>query len=575
MLNSNKLFKPYFKYLIIYMLIIGVQVVLNLTMPELVAKILRDGVLDNNKSAIYYNGLYMLIISLIVYLCSLAGIKFMTKISFTYAKDVRYNLYKKFQKFSSLDIQKIGTSSYITRVTNDIDQVSNVMTMALYIIASAPITLIGATFMAIRINMNISFIFLALIPIMAALTGIIIFFANPNFKLQRKYTDSINRLVRESITGIRVIRAFNKEQTESEKFDVENKNFASSLLNANKYIAFFPTLIPVIANLSNLAVLFLGATFINKGTLDIEYLISLQQYGMQVIMSLIMISFVMSMVPQAMIAKGRIDEMFSQEITNNEIVDGKKVDSINNIEFKKVTYSLDDAEYPLIRKVSFSVKKGETLAITGTTGSGKTTIINTIMRLYEESDGEILINGENINNFNLVSYRDRLSYVPQIKKLFKGTIRSNMLIGKSNASDEEIISALKQAGAYEFVSKLDGFLDATVEKNGENFSGGQKQRLCIARALIKDADVYIFDDSFSALDYKTESLIRKNLEEYKRDSIKIIISQRQSSLANADKVLLMEEGVLIDSGTHTELLENNILYRDIFTQLEEVEISEK
>lgn len=571
-MNSNKLFKPYFKYIFIYMLIIGLQVILNLVMPELVAQILKDGILSGNKSSVYNNGIYMFIISIIIFTCSLVGIRFMTKITFNYAKDVRYELYKKFQKFSSVDIQKYGTSSYITRVTNDIDQISNVMTMALYILASAPITLIGATFMAIRINANISFIFLSLIPIIAIMTAIIIFFANPYFKLQREYTDKINKLVREFITGIRVIRAFNKEKIETQKFDEANTQFANSLFQANRYIAFFPTFIPVISNLSNLAVLFLGAYLINKGSLDIEYLISLQQYGMQVIIALIMMSFIMSMIPQALMAKRRIDEMFNQEIVSKDVESSKILTNINSVEFNKVTYTLDDAEYPLIRKVSFTVNKGETLAITGATGSGKTTIVNNLVRLNRETDGQILINGENVDNFDVSSYKSRISYVPQIKKLFKGTIRSNMLIGKIDATDEEIINALKQAGAYEFVEKLDGFLDAKVEKNGENFSGGQKQRLCMARALVKEADVYIFDDSFSALDYKTESQIRDNLNKYKKNSIKIIISQRQSSLIGADKVLLMQEGVLIDQGTHKDLLERNDIYKEIFAQVEEVEM---
>ena len=571
-MNSNKLFKPYLKYIFVYIIIIGFQVLLNLSMPELVAYLLRDGVLLGNKNSIYQNGIFMFIISIFVFLCSIIGIQFMTKISFTYARDLRYELYKKFQSFSSIDIQKLGMSSYITRVTNDIDQVSNFMTIALYILASSPVTLIGATFMSIRINLNIAYIFLTLIPIIAGLTFVLLMFINPNIKNQRKYTDKINKLIRESILGIRVIRAFNKERIEIEKFDKVNKNFSDSLLGANKYIAFFPTLIPVIANLSSFAVLFLGAYLINKKELNVEYLISLQQYGMQVIMSLVMMSFIMSMLPQALMAKNRIDEMFNQENIYMESISSKKLDSINSLEFNRVTYKLNEAEYPLIRKVSFKVNKGETIGITGTTGSGKTTIINNIVRIVKETEGEILVNGENVNNFNIVSYRDKISYAPQTKKLFKGTIRSNIKIGKNNATDDEIITALKYAGAYEFVSKLDNFLDAEVEQNGENFSGGQKQRLCIARALVKDADIYIFDDSFSALDYKTEAEIRKNLEEYKKDAIKIIISQRQSSLISANKVLLMQEGVLIDTGTHSELLERNLEYKDIFSQLEEVEM---
>ncbi len=571
-MNSNKLFKPYLKYIFVYIIIIGFQVLLNLSMPELVAYLLRDGVLLGNKNSIYQNGIFMFIISIFVFLCSIIGIQFMTKISFTYARDLRYELYKKFQSFSSIDIQKLGMSSYITRVTNDIDQVSNFMTIALYILASSPVTLIGATFMSIRINLNIAYIFLTLIPIIAGLTFVLLMFINPNIKNQRKYTDKINKLIRESILGIRVIRAFNKERIEIEKFDKVNKNFSDSLLGANKYIAFFPTLIPVIANLSSFAVLFLGAYLINKKELNVEYLISLQQYGMQVIMSLVMMSFIMSMLPQALMAKNRIDEMFNQENIYMESISSKKLDSINSLEFNRVTYKLNEAEYPLIRKVSFKVNKGETIGITGTTGSGKTTIINNIVRIVKETEGEILVNGENVNNFNIVSYRDKISYAPQTKKLFKGTIRSNIKIGKNNATDDEIINALKHAGAYEFVSKLDNFLDAEVEQNGENFSGGQKQRLCIARALVKEADIYIFDDSFSALDYKTEAEIRKNLEEYKKDAIKIIISQRQSSLISANKVLLMQEGVLIDTGTHSELLERNLEYKDIFSQLEEVEM---
>lgn len=571
-MNSNKIFKPYFKYLGIYIVIIGLQVLLNLTMPELVARILRYGILEQDRNSVYINGIYMFIVAIVVYLCSILGIKYMTTIAFNYAKDVRFELYKKFQKFSALDIQKLGTSSYITRVTNDIDQVSNVMTMALYIIASAPITLIGATIMSIRINLSVSFIFLSLIPIMAGLTFVIITFANPHIKNQRIYTDKINKLVRESITGIRVIRAFNKEKHEINRFDKANNNFAKSLFNGNKFIALFPTLIPIIANLSSLAVLFLGAILINKGTLNIEYLISLQQYGMQVIFSLVMMSFVMSMLPQAMMAKTRIDEMFNQEVVDGDIEGELKLEKINKIEFNKVTFTLPEAEYPLIRKISFVANKGETIGITGTTGSGKTTIINTLLRMLKETSGEVLVNDVNVNNYLLANYRELVSYVPQVKKLFKGTVRSNLLIGKPNATDEELVLALKNAGAYEFVSKLNGFLDAEVEQNGENFSGGQKQRLCMARALVKDAEVYIFDDSFSALDYKTEAEIRRNLETYKKDSIKIIVSQRQSSLINADKVLLMQEGILVDSGKHQELLERNDAYKEIFAQVEEVEM---
>ncbi len=563
-MSLKTLFKPFRKYLYLYVVIVSIQTYLNLKMPELITNIMKVGILQNDQSNIYKNGALMALLASLVFLCSYIGLRILVSTTFKFIRNARYEMYKKFQAFSSLDIHEHGISSYITRLTNDIDQVSNVILNTTYLMISAPTILIGATFMTLKINKEVAYIFLGLIPLMGILVLIIMMLSTPKFKAQRHYTDKINKLTRESIVGIRVIRAFNKENHEVNRFQEANKGYSTNLFDANKIIAIFPTFIPLIANLSSILVLTFGSYLMDQQELNVEYLIPLQQYGIQVVIGLIMISFGISMLPQAMIARGRINEMLAQEIKNPDVNDGQSLESIQHITFDHVTTQLPNAEYPIIHDISFDIQRGQTLGITGSTGSGKTSIINALMRLFKETSGHILINHQDINTYDVQSLRARISYVPQVKRLFKGTIRSNMTFANPEASDKDIMQALKLACADEFVMNLEHGLDAIVEQNGENFSGGQKQRLCMARAFIKPADVYIFDDSFSALDYQTEANIRQQLNEYKKDSIKIIISQRASSIANADHVLFLEEGALITQGTHETLKQTNTRYQAIF-----------
>ena len=534
-----------------------VQIIADLYLPTLTSNIINDGVAKGDINYIWSTGVVMLGFSLISIVASIGNTFFATKESQSLGKKLRTDIYRKVENFSNNEFDKFGTASLITRTTNDVNQIQMVMQMFLRLMINAPLTLIGASFMAYNKDPQLTKIFLYVLPIMAVLVGGIMFLAVPLFKSMQKKTDRLNLVFREGLTGVRVIRAFGKANYEEQRFDEANKDYTQTAIKVNTIVAL---MIPLM-------------TLIMSGT----NLIAFMTYAMQILMSFMMLSMIFVMVPRAQASADRINEVLN---TDSEIKDVPNPELLSlkgdkaTLAFEHVNYRYQHAENLALEDIDFSAKSGETVAIIGGTGSGKTTLVNLLPRFYDVESGKILLNGKNIKETSQHNLREMIGFVPQKAVLFTGTIRENMQYGAPNATDEEIWQALEIAQAKAFVSELAEGLDSHVEQGGGNFSGGQRQRLAIARALVKPADVYVFDDSFSALDFKTDANLRKALKEQMTDAIVVLVAQRVSTVMEASTILVLDEGKLVGKGTHEELLANNQTYQEIVhSQLREEDLA--
>lgn len=452
-----------------------------------------------------------------------------------------------------------------------------VMQMFLRLMINAPLTLIGASFMAYNKDPQLTKIFLYVLPIMAVLVGGIMFLAVPLFKSMQKKTDRLNLVFREGLTGVRVIRAFGKANYEEQRFDEANKDYTQTAIKVNTIVALMIPLMTLIMSGTNIAITWFGGHYIAEMQLEVGNLIAFMTYAMQILMSFMMLSMIFVMVPRAQASADRINEVLN---TDSEIKDVPNPELLSlkgdkaTLAFEHVNYRYQHAENLALEDIDFSAKSGETVAIIGGTGSGKTTLVNLLPRFYDVESGKILLNGKNIKDTSQHNLREMIGFVPQKAVLFTGTIRENMQYGAPNATDEEIWQALEIAQAKAFVSELAEGLDSHVEQGGGNFSGGQRQRLAIARALVKPADVYAFDDSFSALDFKTDANLRKALKEQMTDAIVVLVAQRVSTVMEASTILVLDEGKLVGKGTHEELLANNQTYQEIVhSQLREEDLA--
>lgn len=554
-----------------------VQIIADLYLPTLTSNIINDGVAKGDINYIWSTGVVMLGFSLISIVASIGNTFFATKESQSLGKKLRTDIYRKVENFSNNEFDKFGTASLITRTTNDVNQIQMVMQMFLRLMINAPLTLIGASFMAYNKDPQLTKIFLYVLPIMAVLVGGIMFLAVPLFKSMQKKTDRLNLVFREGLTGVRVIRAFGKANYEEQRFDEANKDYTQTAIKVNTIVALMIPLMTLIMSGTNIAITWFGGHYIAEMQLEVGNLIAFMTYAMQILMSFMMLSMIFVMVPRAQASADRINEVLN---TDSEIKDVPNPELLSlkgdkaTLAFEHVNYRYQHAENLALEDIDFSAKSGETVAIIGGTGSGKTTLVNLLPRFYDVESGKILLNGKNIKETSQHNLREMIGFVPQKAVLFTGTIRENMQYGAPNATDEEIWQVLEIAQAKAFVSELAEGLDSHVEQGGGNFSGGQRQRLAIARALVKPADVYVFDDSFSALDFKTDANLRKALKEQMTDAIVVLVAQRVSTVMEASTILVLDEGKLVGKGTHEELLANNQTYQEIVhSQLREEDLA--
>ena len=523
---------------------------------------------------LFKTGTMMVLLSLFIMVVIILTTYLSGKIAAMFAFDLREKVVRKIMSFSKSEFNEFETSSLITRSTNDITQIQNMLTMVLRMVLYAPIIGIGALTKIISINMvwilGISIGAICLLMIILMLFGL------PKFKVIQSLIDKLNLIVRETLNGLPVIRAFANEKKEIDKFDKANTDLKKVNLFTQRLMSLMSPLMMLIMNGTIILIYFVGAKHIDTGAMQVGTLTALISYTMQVIMSFLMLSMLSIMAPRAIISINRIKEVLNKENSIEESKNPVKLDSSRNgeLEFKNVSFKYPDGDEYVLEDVNFKINKGETIAIIGSTGSGKSTIVKLIDRFFDVTSGEILLNGINIKDLSFEDLRSEIGLVPQKGMLFSGTVESNLKFGNDALTEEDMINALKVSEAYEFVMNKEEKLLYPINQGGTNVSGGQRQRLCIARAVAMNPNIYVFDDSFSALDYKTDSKVRKNLNENCKNSTKVIIAQRVATVMNADKILVLDEGKVVGLGTHKELYKNCKVYKEIaLSQLSEEELA--
>ena len=533
-----------------------IQVYCDLTLPQYTANIVNIGIQNTDFDYIINAGISMMIMVAVSAFATVGVSFFSSRVSSSYAKDLRKIIYKKVLKFSNHELNDISRSSLITRTTNDVNQIQNVLGMIFTTLIFAPILGIGSIIKVLELETNLSWIIIVNFIIIILVLAVVLILVIPYFKIIQEIIDKMNKTTREILLGIPVIKAFVRQDFEKDKFQKVNEDFYNVNMHLFKILSMIIPFIILILNLMIVLILYFGAyDAIASGILTGD-IIAFIQYSTQIVTSFLMIGAFFIILPRIVVSGRRIDEVLNTEIS---ITDGELTEISDNpvIEFRNIYYKYPGSEKDTLRDINFKLEPGKTTAIIGGTGSGKSTILNMIPRLQDPTSGEILINGENIKNFNLKSLRSRISFTPQKAILYQGDIRSNMKIGKPDADDEDIEKALEIAQAN-FIEDL----SEEVTQGGSNFSGGQKQRLSIARGIIDYHDFYLFDDCFSALDMNTERKIKNNLKSLEDSSI-LIVSQRISTIMDADEILVIDNGEIIDSGTHEELIESCNVYRDI------------
>lgn len=523
---------------------------------------------------LFKTGTMMVLLSLFIMVVIILTTYLSGKIAAMFAFDLREKVVRKIMSFSKSEFNEFETSSLITRSTNDITQIQNMFTMVLRMVLYAPIIGIGALTKIISINMV--WILGISIGAICLLMIILMLFVLPKFKIIQSLIDKLNLIVRETLNGLPVIRAFANEKKEIDKFDKANTDLKKVNLFTQRLMSLMSPLMMLIMNGTIILIYFVGAKHIDTGAMQVGTLTALISYTMQVIMSFLMLSMLSIMAPRAIISINRIKEVLNKENSIEESKNPVKLDSRRNgeLEFKNVSFKYPDGDEYVLEDVNFKINKGETLAIIGSTGSGKSTIVKLIDRFFDVTSGEILLNGINIKDLSFEDLRSEIGLVPQKGMLFSGTVESNLKFGNDALTEEDMINALKVSEAYEFVMNKEEKLLYPINQGGTNVSGGQRQRLCIARAVAMNPNIYVFDDSFSALDYKTDSKVRKNLNENCKNSTKVIIAQRVATVMNADKILVLDEGKVVGLGTHKELYKNCKVYKEIaLSQLSEEELA--
>lgn len=575
MLKLFRFLKP-FRWLIAAVLVlVFIQSLSDLYLPTLMADIVDDGVAKGDTPLIWKIGSFMLLIAAVGGISSIGASYFSAKASASFGRLVREKVFGHVQNFSLQEFDKIGTASLITRTTNDITQVQQVLMMILRMMVMAPMMCIGGIIMAVSKDAKLSLVLVVALPVLAGTILLVVRKGIPLFKMMQVRIDKLNLVLREGLTGIRVIRSFDRTHYENKKFDAANSDLTETAIKVNKIMAVMMPLMMLVMNLSTVAIIAIGGLRIENGDMEVGSLMAFIQYAMQIMFSLLMLSMMLVMVPRASASAVRINEVLDMV---PDIADSASVKNTGSrkgyIEFRDVTFSYPGAEQPALSNISFKAAPGEVTAIIGGTGSGKSTLVNLIPRFYDTAGGSIIIDDVDITELSQETLREKIGFVPQKAVLFTGTIAENIRYGKENATDEEMEHAAEVAQAAEFIGAMKEGFGANVSQGGSNLSGGQKQRLSIARALVRQPEIYVFDDSFSALDFKTDAKLRAALREETVDSTVLLVAQRVSTVLDADRIIVLDEGQLAGIGTHQELMESCDVYREIvYSQLSEEEIA--
>ena len=568
---------------LICLVLVVTQVWLELKMPDYMSEITKLVQTEGSQMKdILVNGGYMLTCALGSLVAAVITGYITSRISSNFSKTIRKKLFNKVEDLAMQEVKQFSTSSLITRTTNDITQIEMLIAMGLQLLIKAPITAIWAITKILNKSWQWSAITAVAVAVLMATIATLMVIVLPRFKKVQKLIDKLNGVTRENLTGIRVVRAFNAEQYQEEKFDKANNNLTNQQLFNQKVFAVMQPMMYIIMYMVTLSIYYVGAYLIKDAGMADKIslfgdMVVFSSYAMQVIMSFLMLAMIFMMLPRAQVSANRINEVLDTEIS---IKDGKINTKTNNevgtVEFKNVSFKYPDADEYLLKDISFKANKGDTVAFIGSTGSGKSTLINLIPRFYDATEGEVLVDGINVKDYTQEFLHNKIGYVPQKAVMFNGTVRTNISYGdngKEKPTDEQIKKAIEVAQGTEFVEKMDGQYDAHMAQGGTNVSGGQKQRLSIARAIARNPEIYIFDDSFSALDYKTDSVLRKELKKYTSDATSLIVAQRIGTIMNADQIVVLDNGVIVGKGTHKELLKTCEVYKQIaLSQLSKEEL---
>ena len=549
-------------------------ILVELGIPTIVATMIDVGVTNKDVSFIYMMGGCIALVSLIGVGGTIALGYCCSKISTAITRDIRNDIFAKVQQFTANEFNQIGTSSMITRTNNDAFQIQQFVNVLLRTALMTPIMFIFSFIMTARASLPLSYIIAATIPLIILGVVVVAKITKPISENQQSSLDDLNRISRENLSGIRVIRAFNNDQYEQKRFKETNHRFTKYSKKLFKIMTMTQPIFFMLMNVAGLSIYWVAAHLISTGSLEIGQLVAFMDYLFHAMFSIMLFCTVFMMYPRAEVSAKRIEEVFNLDpIIKNKPADSDFDEKVS-IEFDHVTFVYPDGEEPVLQDVSFKANKGEMIAFIGSTGSGKSTLVNLVPRFYDVSSGSIKINGKDIRDYDVLELRDKLGVIPQKAVLFSGTIADNIRFGKKDASDEEVEYAAKVAQAYPFIMEKENGFDEEISEGATNVSGGQKQRLSIARALVRKAQIYIFDDSFSALDFKTDAILRKDLKKEMTESIMLVVAQRISSIMEADQIIVLNEGKVVGKGTHHQLLKECQIYHEIATsQLSEEELA--
>lgn len=555
---------PYRTAIVVLLVLQTVQTIAVLFLPALNADIIDNGVITGDTAYIWRVGGIMLAVALVQVVVAVAAVYVGSKVSMAFGRDVRGALFHRVTGFAAQDVAQFGAPSLITRITNDVTQVQMLVQMTATLLIAAPIMVVGGVIMAVREDGTLSLLLLVSVPVLVISIGLIVARMIPLFQVMQDRIDRINEVLREQITGIRVVRAFVRERDEAARFATANDALTATSLSAGRLMAFMFPIVMAVLNLSSVAAIWFGADRIASGELQIGALIAFLSYLIQILMSVMMGTFVAILTPRAAVSAGRIGEVLDAESSVVQATDPiTAISPRPTLRFDGVTFAYPGAEHPVLCDVSFEAAPGTTFAIIGSTGSGKTTLLNLVPRMYDATGGTVLVDGHDVRDLDQETLWSRIGLVPQKPFLFSGTVASNLRHAAPDATEEQMWEALRIAQAADFVAAMPGGLEATIAQGGSNVSGGQRQRLAIARALVRRPGIYLFDDSFSALDLTTDARLRAALEPVVADAVTVIVAQRVSTIRHADQILVLEDGMSVGLGTHEELLDDCPTYGEI------------
>ena len=560
----NRGLKPYLTQLFIVILLQAFATAASLELPTLNAGIIDNGVAKGDTHYIWVHGGYMLAVALVQVVAQIGAAFFGAQLAMSFGRDTRAAVFDNVLSFSSREVNQFGAPSLITRTTNDVQQVQQLVLMTCIMILGAPITMIGGVIMALRTDLTMSWIILVAVVVLGVVIGILVTFMGPVFASMQKRIDTLNRVLREQISGIRVVRAFVREPYERDRFAVANRDLTKTALTVGRAMATMFPIVMMILNVSTVAVLWVGSKQIDAGNLQVGQMTAFLTYLMQILMSVMMATMMVIMVPRAAVCAERIMEVIETDSTvvppENPIME---IGEAGNVQLNGVSFTYPGAEDAVLKDLTFDIRPGTMTAVIGATGSGKSTLVNLVPRLYDATGGTVEVDGVDVRRLDPEILWNRIGLVPQKPYLFTGTVASNLRFGKPDATDEELWHALEVAQAADFVREMNGELDAPISQGGTNVSGGQRQRLSIARAIVKRPDIYIFDDSFSALDVTTDARLRAALVAETRDSAVLIVAQRVSTIRDADDIIVLDAGRIVGRGSHDELLKTCETYAEI------------